>query len=416
MIVKGVRLYGKSDLRFEEFDIGEIHEDELLAKVITDSLCMSSYKAALQGSDHRAIPDHIDQQPIIIGHELCAIVERVGSEAATSLKPGDVFTVQPKMLLNGEVRGPGYSFPTYGGDVTYIRVPKEALEGNYLLPYPGESYFKASLTEPYSCLISALHAQFHLAANNKDHIMGLREGGCMAILAGCGPMGMAMAQCAMTMEHKPRLIVITDINAERVERARRLIHGQNDVHVEVVDTSGMEDVPAHLKAMTGGTGFDDVMIMAPAPAVIEQADAITGVDSCISFFAGPTRKDFFANVNFYDVHYNYKHILGTSGGDIDDMYEAIQKISSGDLRAEIMVSHVGGLDAAAEATLNLPSIPGSKKLIYCGIRMPLTAIADFGKLGKDSTLFAELDRICSAHDGLWSLEAENYLLQHAEKI
>ena len=28
------------------------------------------------------------------------------------------------------------------------------------------------------------------------------------------------------------------------------------------------------------------------------------------------------------------------------------------------VTHIGGLDAAAETTLNLPKIPGGKKLIY----------------------------------------------------
>lgn len=56
MLVKGVRMYGKSDLRFETFDIGEMGEEELLARVVTDSLCMSTHKAALQGSDHRAVP------------------------------------------------------------------------------------------------------------------------------------------------------------------------------------------------------------------------------------------------------------------------------------------------------------------------------------------------------------------------
>lgn len=324
MLVKGVRMYGKSDLRFETFDIGEMGEEELLARVVTDSLCMSTHKAALQGSDHRAVPDGIDQNPVVVGHEFCAVVEKVGARAATDLRVGDVFTVQPKMFLDGEVRGPGYSFAAYGGDITHIRVPREALEGNYLLPYRGKGYFRASLTEPYSCLISALRAQYHLAPNHKDHVMGPRAGGCMAVLAGGGPMGMGMAQCAMGMENRPELIVVTDVDAQRVQRARKLLVPQNGVRVEVVDTSGVEDVPALLRQIAGGRGFDDVMIMAPVPAVIAQADAISSEDSCISFFAGPTRKDFFAPVNFYDVHYNDKHILGTSGGDIGDMREAIE--------------------------------------------------------------------------------------------
>ena len=48
--------------------------------------------------------------------------------------------------------------------------------------------------------------------------------------------------------------------------------------------------------------------------------------------------------------------------------------------------------------------------------MPMTAIADFAEKGKTDPLFAELDRICSANNGLWSKEAEDYLLANAPKI
>ena len=68
MKTKSVRLYGKSDLRLEEFELPEITDDELLAKVVSDSLCMSSYKAALQGGDHKRVPNDVAENPIIIGH------------------------------------------------------------------------------------------------------------------------------------------------------------------------------------------------------------------------------------------------------------------------------------------------------------------------------------------------------------
>ncbi len=44
--------------------------------------------------------------------------------------------------------------------------------------------------------------------------------------------------------------------------------------------------------------------------------------------------------------------------------------------------------------------------------MPLTPIADFDKLGETSDLFQELAHICNRHNGLWSVEAESYLLNH----
>jgi len=49
MKTKAVRLYGKMDLRLEEFELPAIKEDEILVKVSADSLCMSSYKAAKLG-------------------------------------------------------------------------------------------------------------------------------------------------------------------------------------------------------------------------------------------------------------------------------------------------------------------------------------------------------------------------------
>ena len=81
-----------------------------------------------------------------------------------------------------------------------------------------------------------------------------------------------------------------------------------------------------------------------------------------------------------------------------------------------MISHVGGLDSAIDTTLNLPNIKGAKKLVYTQISMPMTAIADFEELGKTDKFFKDLDDICKKNNGIWSVEAEKYLLENAKKI
>ena len=43
MKTKAVRLYGEMDLRLDEFELPEMQDDEIMAEVVTDSLCMSSY-------------------------------------------------------------------------------------------------------------------------------------------------------------------------------------------------------------------------------------------------------------------------------------------------------------------------------------------------------------------------------------
>ena len=69
MKTKAVRLYGVNDLRLEEFELPALREDEILAKVISDSICMSTHKAALQGAEHKRVPDNVAQNPVIVGHE-----------------------------------------------------------------------------------------------------------------------------------------------------------------------------------------------------------------------------------------------------------------------------------------------------------------------------------------------------------
>lgn len=50
------------------------------------------------------------------------------------------------------------------------------------------------------------------------------------------------------------------------------------------------------------------------------------------------------------------------------------------------------------------------KLIYNGVTMPLTAIADFAEKGKTDPLFKELARLVEETHGIWNEQAEKYLL------
>ena len=109
-------------------------------------------------------------------------------------------------------------------------------------------------------------------------------------------------------------------------------------------------------------------------------------------------------------------MVGTSGGNTQDMQEAIDMMNAGKLNPSALVTHIGGLNAVVDTTLNLPKIPGGKKLIYTQIDLPLAAISDFEELGKTDPLFAKLDELCKANNGLWNPEAEKYLLSHAKSL
>lgn len=229
-------------------------------------------------------------------------------------------------------------------------------------------------------------------------------------------MGQAMISYVVSREkYRPSLCVVTDIDQARLNRAAEIITPEQawlgGTELVYVNTSGIEDPVRQLRDLTGGTGYDEVIVMAALPAVIEQGDALLAFDGCLNFFAGPFDPMFSARMNFYNIHYSYTHVVATSGGNTDDMVEALEIMSKG-FDPGGLVTHIGGLGAVAETTLNLPDIPGGKKLIYTHIDMPLTPLADFVWLGDNDPLFATLAEIIGRHKGLWNVEAEAFLLNY----
>ena len=271
-----------------------------------------------------------------------------------------------------------------------------------------------------STIIGAHNAQYHMEQGTYVHEMGIRDGGTMAILAGAGPMGLGHIDYTIHGPRKPRRLVVTDIDQARLDRAAGIYTVEdakaNGVELTYVNTKDLDDPAQTLKDLNDGLGYDDVFVLAPVAPVVEQGDAILGKDGCLNFFAGPTDTSFSAKLNFYDVHYAAHHVVGTSGGNTDDMRDALDLMGRGVVNPTAMITHVGGLDAVVPTTLSLPKIPGGKKLMYTNIKMELTAIEDFEEKGKDDPLFAALAEITGRNNGLWNAEAEKYLLEHAETV
>ena len=147
MRTRAVRLYGQNDLRLEEFDLAPIRDDELLMRVVSDSLCTSTYKAVIQGSKHKRVPADIDVNPIVVGHEMCGEVIQAGANLRETWQPGARIVIQPALNLPGSDYSVGYSFPQLGGSMTYGVIPREIMEQGCVLPYRG-SYFRAPWWNP----------------------------------------------------------------------------------------------------------------------------------------------------------------------------------------------------------------------------------------------------------------------------
>ena len=455
MKAKAWRLYGAKDARLEDIELEPAGEEGIVVEIVTNTICLSDYKGATLGTGHKRVPRDIATRPTMFGHEVSGIVREVGEKWKDQFHVGQHVGLQPSLNIPGhELETVGYAWHTIGGETTHVYLPSIVMEMGCLLPYDGDAYFKCSLAEPISCIVSGFRTNYHNAFCSHDLEVGIVDKGTMLLMAGCGAMGLGCIDIAChSPEKRPRRLVVTDIDDARLARAARMFglsgergtgngeqgtgNGErcvvargnvNGVEVIFVNTRDVEDPVKLLKSFnlvddaradnptsTGG-GYDDIFLFAAVPALITQCSDLLGFGGCLNFFAGPTDQHLMASFNFYNVHYLMHHVVANSGGDVKDMADSVDWIGKGYLHPEVMITHVGGLDSAAAATFDMLKIPGGKRLVYTHVNMPMTAIEDFAEKGKTDPFYAELDRLCSANNGLWCKEAEDYLLAHAPKV
>lgn len=135
-----ISLYGVNDIRLEALELLTITEEKLLIRVVSDSVCASTYKAVKQGAAHKRVPPDIAENPVIVGHELSGEILQVGKSLQAQWQVGQKVVLQPALKLENGYN-PGYSYPYIGGNTQYAVVPKLVLERGCLLSYEGEGFF-----------------------------------------------------------------------------------------------------------------------------------------------------------------------------------------------------------------------------------------------------------------------------------
>ena len=416
MKTKGIRMYGANDIRLEEFELPEITSEEVLIRVVSDSVCASTYKALKQGSAHKRVPNDIDKNPVIIGHEMCGEIVEVGAEAG-DWKVGQKVVIQPALKLENNF-DPGYSYPYIGGNTIYAVVPKLVLERGCLLPYEGDSFFAGSLAEGLGCCLRGYKGFYHTDYTNDERFDGAKKGGKIAILGGAGPMGIGCVELAIGYAGVSQ-VVVTDLNQDRLDYAAKMCPvekaTEKGVELHYVNTSNLEDPDQTLIELSKG-GFDDVFVMVPVAALFTQAEKICREDGCVNFFAGPPIHDLPGSLNLYRVHYDGIHVVGTAGSIPVDMTDVLSLMENHKINPGAMVSHILGLKAVESTLYAMEKPSGAKKVCYNELDIPLVAIADLAELGKTDPMYAELAVIVERNGGMWCAEAEQYLLANAPRL
>jgi erythritol/L-threitol dehydrogenase len=261
--MQAVMCHGPEDYRLEEAPVPQAGPGEVVIRVHSVGICASDLKCYLgaplfwgDGSSGGYC-----QPPVIPGHEFVGEVVALGEGAARKygLALGDM-AVSEQIVPCWECRfcrrGQywmcqdkhdvyGFRQATFGGMSEYMKFPVGAL--NYKVP-SGIPADHAAFIEPLGCSIHAVQR-------------GQIELDDVVVLAGAGPLGLGMIATARLKN--PRLLIVLDLNEQRLELARACGADLtlNPAQVDVVD---------EVLRLTDGYGCDVYIEATGNPAAVKQ--------------------------------------------------------------------------------------------------------------------------------------------------
>ena len=240
----------------------------------------------------------------------------------------------------------------------------------------------------------------------------LRASGYSAFLGAAGPMGQMHVQRALEAAQGPKLVVATDLIADRLatitEKFSNIIEekqGVTEVALRTPDGKSPQEFNAGLVEMTGGAGFDDIVVLAPSAGVVAGAVSMLAPNAVMNIFAGLPRGTK-APIDLSCVVDRGNRFTGTSGSAIHDLRNMLHSAESGLLNPNLSVAAISGMcDVKKGLEGVMHQAFTGKCVIYPQILdFPLTHLEDL----KDSlpSVYAKL----GPHES-WTIEAEAEFLK-----
>lgn len=238
----------------------------------------------------------------------------------------------------------------------------------------------------------------------------LKPGGTAWFVGTGGPMGQMHLPRALELENAPKKVLATDIDTTRLNSLRERfnpIAQRRGIELLIVNPNEMtpQAFDQLLDDFTGGNCFDDIVMLAPVPALIEQAVPYLADEGLMNIFAGVPIGTI-VELDISGVFMSNIRFVGSSGSKVSDMLDTLHAAESGQLSTNTSVAAIGGMEASWDGmkAAKEGTFPG-KVVIYPQIAdLPLTAVPDLKD--KLPTVYAKLT------DGMfWNREAEAELLR-----
>jgi L-iditol 2-dehydrogenase len=315
--MKAAVFHGPGDLRYEDVPVPTPGPGELLLKIEAALTCGTDVKTLRRGH-----PVMIPRVPTVFGHEFAGTVVTVGrgtrgwregdrAVAANSAPCGAChlcFSGRPNLcedllFVNG----------AYG---EYILLPPRLVERNVVRLAPGTPAERAAFAEPLACAMLGIER-------------ARVEGGQTVAIIGHGPLGCLLAMVAAT--RKARVLMVAK-PGWRLDRIRPLALG------EMIDTEEAGDVPAAIRALTGGRGADVVVDATGRPEVWEQGIDAVARGGTVVFFGG-CAPGTAIKVDTRRAHYEELTLVGAFHHTPELIRRAVELLESDAIAADRLITH-----------------------------------------------------------------------------
>ncbi|HBG00951.1 MAG TPA: alcohol dehydrogenase, partial [Firmicutes bacterium] len=207
----------------------------------------------------------------------------------------------------------------------------------------------------------------------------------------------------------PSVIVVTENSLPRLEQLEIRFGPPADQRGATLaayspSRQDPEGLAEKIRDATGGAVFDDIVIMAPSAALVEESAGWLGDDGLLNIFAGVPRGTM-AHLDLSKVYMAGQRWIGSSGSSLADLGYTLEKIQTRALRTESTVAAIAGLNAAKEGLQAVQdgSFPGK---IVVWPQLPSLPLIPLPELAK------HLPKVAAklSPEGYWTKEAEDELL------
>jgi len=280
----------------------EYGPDELLVRHDTCGLCFSDIKIITLGEEHPRIYRNMQDNPVILGHEIAMTVVGVGENLREQYRVGDRFTIQADIFVDGV--GYAYGYEIQGGLSQYNVIDQRVLngdDGNYLIPVqPSTGYAESALTEPWACVTAAYELTYRT---------GLKPGGTTWIIGSeaNSEHNYTLSAGFEPVSHPARLL-LTDVPDYLADALRAKAA---DLGVEVIEVADASAPPVEF--------VDDIVLLGATAELVETVSPWLDQFGIVAILAdAPLDRP--VNVDIGRVHYNRWLYVGARGAEIADAY------------------------------------------------------------------------------------------------